>query len=120
MGADFDWNLPKVSHVTVELGRYLFYDQRMSMSGKESCGSCHRQELAFTDGRARAEGTTGQLHPRSSRSLVAVAYDMANSYLPQARNRLSFGLSTRNRWGPCASAKAFQNWPIDNDDAVEL
>jgi len=52
----------------------LFYDKRMSVNGKESCGSCHRQELAFTDGLARAEGTTGQFHPRSSMSLVNIAY----------------------------------------------
>ena len=58
----------------VKLGRYLFYDTRLSVNGNESCASCHRQELAFTDGRARAKGTTGQLHPRSSMSLVNVAY----------------------------------------------
>ena len=63
-----------MSAAKVELGRYLFYDKRMSVNGKESCGSCHRQELAFTDGRPRAEGTTGQVHPRSSMSLVNVAY----------------------------------------------
>jgi len=79
MGADFEWNLPKgfprptvpldnpMSAAKVELGRYLFYDKRMSVNGKESCGSCHRQELAFTDSRARAEGTTGQVHPRGSK-----------------------------------------------------
>ena len=84
--AEFDWNLPKgfprpaipsnnpMSTAKVELGRHLFYDQRMSVNGKQSCGSCHRQELAFTDGRAHAEGTTGQRHPRSSMSLVNVAY----------------------------------------------
>src|SRR5580704_9613612 len=86
MGADFDWNLPKgfprpaiptdnpMSAAKVELGRYLFYDKRISVNGKASCGTCHRQELAFTDGRARAQGTTGLLHPRSSMSLVNVAY----------------------------------------------
>jgi cytochrome c peroxidase len=58
----------------VELGRYLFYDQRMSVNGQESCGSCHQQDLAFTDGRARAKGATGELHPRSAMSLVNVAY----------------------------------------------
>jgi cytochrome c peroxidase len=63
-----------MSAARVELGRYLFYDKRISFNGKESCGSCHRQELAFTDGRAHAEGTTGQLHPRSSMSLVNVGY----------------------------------------------
>jgi len=63
-----------MSAAKVELGRHLFYDKRMSVNGKESCGSCHRQELAFTDGRAHAKGTTGQAHPRSSMSLVNVAY----------------------------------------------
>jgi len=84
--ADFDWHLPKgfprpavpsgnpMSAAKVELGRYLFYDKRMSVNRKESCGSCHRQQLAFTDGRAHAEGTTRQAHPRGSMSLVNVAY----------------------------------------------
>jgi len=57
----------------VDLGRCL-YDERMSVNGKEFCGSCHRHQLAFTDGRAHAEGTTGQVHPRSSMSVVNVAY----------------------------------------------
>lgn len=85
-GAGFNWDLPPgfprpsvphhnpMSAAKVELGRYLFYDQRMSVNGKESCASCHRQELAFTDGRAYAQGATGELHPRSSMSLVNVAY----------------------------------------------
>ena len=85
-GAVFDWNIPQgfprpaipddnpMSAAKVELGRYLFYDARMSVNGKESCATCHRQELAFTDGRAQAQGATGQLHPRSSMSLVNVAY----------------------------------------------
>jgi cytochrome c peroxidase len=83
---DFEWNLPKgfprpvvpsdnpMTAAKVELGRHLFYDRRMSFNGRESCATCHRQELAFSDGRARAEGTTGQLHPRSSMSLANVAY----------------------------------------------
>src|SRR5262245_31763279 len=59
----------------IELGRRLFYDVRLSVNRKSSCASCHKQELAFTDGRARAQGTTGQLHPRSSMSLANVAYN---------------------------------------------
>ena len=82
----FNWEIPKpfprpvvpvdnpMTVAKVELGRYLFYDKRMSLNGKESCASCHRQELAFTDGRARAEGTTGELHPRSSMSLANIGY----------------------------------------------
>jgi cytochrome c peroxidase len=58
----------------VELGRYLFYDTRMSVNEKGSCATCHKQALAFTDGMARAEGVTGDTHPRSAMSLVNVAY----------------------------------------------
>ncbi|MGC3982565.1 MAG: cytochrome c peroxidase, partial [Steroidobacteraceae bacterium] len=29
----------------VELGRHLFYDQRLSGNGTQSCASCHLQEL---------------------------------------------------------------------------
>ncbi|MGB5695471.1 MAG: MbnH family di-heme enzyme [Polyangiales bacterium] len=58
----------------VELGRFLFYDKRLSGNQTQSCGSCHRQELAFTDGLAQAEGSTGQLHPRGSMSIANSGY----------------------------------------------
>ena len=85
-GAEWNWELPRgfprplipagnpLTQAKVELGRRLFYDKRMSVNGGQSCASCHKQELAFTDGRARSEGTTGQLHPRGSMSLVNAAY----------------------------------------------
>jgi cytochrome c peroxidase len=83
---DYVWDLPRgfpkprvpvtnpMSPAKVRLGCYLFYDKRMSVNGTQSCASCHRQELAFTDGRATALGATGQDHPRSAMSLVNVAY----------------------------------------------
>jgi cytochrome c peroxidase len=58
----------------VELGRRLFYDHRLSGNGKQACATCHLQKLAFTDGRAQAIGSTGEIHPRSSMSLVNAAY----------------------------------------------
>jgi cytochrome c peroxidase len=85
----FDWNIPApfprppvpvdnpMSAVKVELGRRLFYDKRMSANGQESCATCHRQEFAFTDGKARAVGSTGEMHPRGSMSLANVAYNPA-------------------------------------------
>ncbi len=87
--SDYQWNLPKgfpkpyvpadnpMTRAKVELGRYLFYDTRMSVNGKASCGTCHKQELAFTDGRAVGLGTTGESHSRSAMSLVNVAYSAA-------------------------------------------
>jgi len=58
----------------IELGRYLFFDKRLSGNGSQSCASCHKPERAFTDGLARAVGSTGESHPRSSMSLANVAY----------------------------------------------
>lgn len=82
----YEWQLPagfpkpyvpadnKMSQSKVELGRRLFYDPRLSVSGEMSCATCHRQELAFTDGLARPRGATGEEAARSSMSLVNVAY----------------------------------------------
>jgi cytochrome c peroxidase len=42
----------------VALGRILFHDTRLSGDDTYACASCHRQELAFTDGRALAIGLT--------------------------------------------------------------
>lgn len=63
-----------MSEVKAALGRRLFYDTRLSQNGTMSCGSCHLQALAFTDGRSRAIGATGEVHPRGAMSLVNVAY----------------------------------------------
>ena len=83
---DFDWRLPPGFPVPrvpadnpmnahkVEMGRRLFYDVRLSGAAGTACASCHRQELAFTDGRARARGAEGDLHPRSAMSLANVVY----------------------------------------------
>ena len=82
----WDWRLPAdipapqvpvenpMSRAKVELGRWLFYDPRLSGNETMSCATCHVQALAFTDGRARSVGSTGAIHPRSSMSLVNVAY----------------------------------------------
>jgi cytochrome c peroxidase len=64
-----------MSEAKVELGRRLFYDTRMSINNTTSCASCHKQELAFTDGLGRAVGATGQMHPRGSMALVNIAYN---------------------------------------------
>ncbi len=64
-----------MSDAKVELGRYLFYDTRLSGNRKFSCASCHHQDKAFTDGKALAVGSTGQTHPRSSPSIGNAAYN---------------------------------------------
>ena len=68
----------------VELGRFLFYDKRLSANQTQSCGSCHLQELAFTDGLAQAEGSTGQIHPRSSMSIANAGYAASLTWANEA------------------------------------
>ena len=61
IAAAFNWNLPPGFRPPVaganiqtnekfELGRRLFYDRRLSYSGKTACADCHQQRFAFTDG----------------------------------------------------------------------
>ena len=72
----------------VELGRFLFYDTQLSANETQSCGSCHLQELAFTDGLAQAEGSTGQIHPRSSMSIANSGYAASLTWANAAVVRL--------------------------------
>ena len=59
----------------IELGRRLFYDPIMGRDSAISCATCHKQELAFTDGRALSVGIRGQEGRRSAMSLVNLAFN---------------------------------------------
>lgn len=58
----------------VLLGRRLFSDPRLSGDGRRSCASCHRPDLAFTDGRPRAEGRSGAALTRNTPHLFNLAW----------------------------------------------
>jgi cytochrome c peroxidase len=94
----YNWNIPvwmpkptvpadnPMNSQKVELGRHLFYEQRLSITGEFSCAACHLQKLAFTDGKIVAVGATGEKHSRNSMSLANIAYNpvltWANPLLP--------------------------------------
>jgi cytochrome c peroxidase len=66
-------NITDDNPLTVEgvaLGRMLFYERRLSAGGNISCASCHRQALAFTDGRAFSPGFDGTPTRRNSMTLA--------------------------------------------------
>lgn len=63
-----------MSEEKFQLGRHLFYDKRLSGNGTFACASCHFQQLAFTDGKAVATGSTGEHTVRSSQGLANSAY----------------------------------------------
>ena len=87
IATEYQWNLPEwtpkpivpadnpMTTAKVELGRHLFYEPRLSITGEFSCASCHQQSLAFTDGKPVAVGSTNEKHSRSSMSLANIAYN---------------------------------------------
>lgn len=75
-------NIPDDNPMTVEgveLGRYLFYDTRLSNpSGTDtaiSCGSCHRQESAFDFNQGKPLGVHGHAMPRTALPLINLAWN---------------------------------------------
>lgn len=99
----YNWNLPSwtpkpivpednpMTTEKVELGRHLFYEPRLSITGEYSCASCHKQSLAFTDGKPVAIGSTNESHPRNAMGLGNVAYSpvltWANPVLTSLENQ---------------------------------
>lgn len=45
----------------IELGRYLFYDRRLSINNTRACGTCHNPAFAFTDGYKKSIGAYGDI-----------------------------------------------------------
>ena len=89
---DYAWRLPAgmptprvpsdnaMSADKVELGRFLFYDTRLSADGSQSCASCHVQARAFTDGHITPLGITGEAGRHNSMSLANVAYNSSSTW----------------------------------------
>jgi cytochrome c peroxidase len=98
--AAWEWRLPPgfpiprvpadnpMSAAKVDLGRRLFYDVSLSGNRTQACATCHRQERAFTDGRARAIGSTGVSHRRSAMSLANVGYMVSLTWADPKMRRL--------------------------------
>ncbi|HOE43435.1 MAG TPA: di-heme enzyme [Rhodoferax sp.] len=84
--ASWAWTLPNgfpvaavpadnpMSAAKVDLGRFLFYDKRLSGNGTQACSGCHFQGKAFTDGLAVSRGSTGESTVRNAQALGNVAY----------------------------------------------
>ncbi len=70
--------LPPGNPITAELaelGRHLFYDQRLSANGTQACAGCHFQDRAFADGRVTPSGSTGDVLRRNAMGLTNIAYN---------------------------------------------
>jgi cytochrome c peroxidase len=74
----WDYYVPRNNQLTpakIELGRKLFFDARLSADGRVSCSSCHDPKLAFTDGKAVAEGIFGRRGSRNSPTILNATFN---------------------------------------------
>ena len=104
--ASWSWNLPvnfatpavpadnPMSEEKFQLGRYLFHDTRLSGNGTQSCASCHLQNLAFTDGKAVATGSTGEKTARSAMPIANAAYHPTLNWANSATTSLEQQMET--------------------------
>jgi cytochrome c peroxidase len=60
----------------VRLGRWLFYDRRLSADGTVSCASCHEPEAAFSELEPVSTGVHGLTGTRKSPSLINLAWTL--------------------------------------------
>ncbi len=76
-------NLPPGNPLTnegVELGRRLFYDPLLSADSTMSCASCHNPASSFNDNVAFPIGIDGNAGPRSTMTLLNMAFVPNNEF----------------------------------------
>ncbi len=59
---------------TVELGKRLYFDPRLSRDGTISCATCHNPATGWTDRRRTSAGINGQLGTRNAPTIINAAY----------------------------------------------
>lgn len=59
----------------VELGRQLFFDQRLSADGSVSCATCHDPNRAFADGRKTAVGIGTRTGARNTPTILNAMFN---------------------------------------------
>lgn len=115
-GSAYDWHLPRgfplpavppdnpMSEAKVRLGERLFFDPRLSVTGRYACASCHDPVRAFSDGRPVALGALGDHLTHNAMALINVAYN------------ISFGWDTRH----VRSLEEQMLTPLLNEHPIEL
>jgi cytochrome c peroxidase len=69
-----------ISNAKATLGRVLFYDKNLSIDNTVSCGSCHKQQFAFSDTAIASIGIAGGITARHSMRLVNARFGMETKF----------------------------------------
>ncbi|MDA2930040.1 cytochrome-c peroxidase [Acidobacteria bacterium AH-259-O06] len=59
---------------TIALGRRLYYDPILSLDNTVACGTCHKPEFGFSDGKPVSQGVHGQKGTRNAPTVFNAAY----------------------------------------------
>ena len=65
---------PAANQPLVDLGRELFFDPRISASGKTACATCHFPELGYVVTDAHPRNDSGKPTSRKSQPLIGLGY----------------------------------------------
>lgn len=82
--ADFS-KLPWVTPAKVRLGKWLFYDGRLSADGHVPCATCHRPENAFSEPTPHSTGFGGKNGERKSPTFINGAWPLYPFYFWDGR-----------------------------------
>jgi cytochrome c peroxidase len=77
---------PIENRALVELGHQLFWDPRISASGRTACGSCHFPYLAYAVTDPRSRNDSGKLTSRKSQPLIGLGHAVDSPYGWDGRN----------------------------------
>lgn len=69
-----------ITDAKATLGRVLFYDKNLSIDNTVSCGSCHKQEFAFSDTAIASKGVAGGITARHSMRLVNARFGIEQKF----------------------------------------
>jgi cytochrome c peroxidase len=87
LGVEVDWKKLGVTPEKVRLGRWLFFDARLSSDGTISCATCHRPEHAFSEPTPVSTGIRGQKGTRKAPHLVNAAFPVYPAFFWDGRAR---------------------------------
>lgn len=87
---DFFKEAPQPVPARARLGRWLFYDTRLSSDGTVSCATCHRPSHGFSEPTAVSTGIDGRRGTRKAPSIINLAARTVLPDIPEDRDQTFF------------------------------
>jgi cytochrome c peroxidase len=100
-------NLGFINNDVATLGRVIFFDNILSLNNSVACATCHKQEMAFADGKKGSTGFMGKITPRNSMAIVNVIQgqgffwdlresDLTSMVVKPVQNHIEMGFDSVN------------------------